>query len=88
MHYKHVKIILKRISDIILQHLNSVRQDGVKSEFAKIQGNLEEVCLKLLTETKRTESVNREIPFEQTLQPSAVGLLSKSDTSICIQEVQ
>ncbi|CAK8686362.1 unnamed protein product [Clavelina lepadiformis] len=54
-------------------------------EFAKVQENMEDMDLKLLEETKRTETINNTIPFEETLQPSSKQ--SESDTSICIQEV-
>ncbi|CAK8686267.1 unnamed protein product [Clavelina lepadiformis] len=82
---KHVKIILRRISDMILEDLKSIQQDGVKLEIAKIQENMEDMYLKLLAQSKRTESMNNAMPFEETLQPSAIQ--SESDTSICIQEV-
>ncbi|CAK8686540.1 unnamed protein product [Clavelina lepadiformis] len=54
-------------------------------EFTKVHENMEDMYLKPLEETKRTETMNNAMPFEETLQPSAI--LSKSDTSICIQKV-
>ncbi|CAK8671788.1 unnamed protein product [Clavelina lepadiformis] len=56
-------------------------------EFAKVQENMEDMYLKLLAKTKRTETMNNAMPFEETLQPSARPIPSESDTSICIQEV-
>ncbi|CAK8691904.1 unnamed protein product [Clavelina lepadiformis] len=54
-------------------------------EFAKMQENAEDMHLKLLAETKKTETMNNAMPFEETLQPSAIQ--SEFDTSICIQEI-
>ncbi|CAK8686276.1 unnamed protein product [Clavelina lepadiformis] len=70
---------------MILQKLKSMQQHGVKLEFAKIQENMEDMYLNFLAETKRTETMNIAMPFEETLQPSAIP--SESDTSISIQEV-
>ncbi|CAK8686382.1 unnamed protein product [Clavelina lepadiformis] len=54
-------------------------------EFAKVQENTEDIFSKFLAQTKRTETMNNAMPFEETLQPSSKQ--SESDTSICIQEV-
>ncbi|CAK8686288.1 unnamed protein product [Clavelina lepadiformis] len=70
---------------MILEDLKSIQQDGVKLEIAKIQENMEDMYLKLLAQSKITETMNNAMQFEETLQPSAIQ--SESDTSICIQEV-
>ncbi|CAK8689893.1 unnamed protein product [Clavelina lepadiformis] len=46
---------------------------------------MEDMSLKFLAETKRTETMNIALSFEETLQTSAIP--SECDTSISIQEV-
>ncbi|XP_076826170.1 uncharacterized protein LOC143473178 [Clavelina lepadiformis] len=74
--------VLKAISDLILQELKSMRQD-IKMEFSKMQENMEDMCLKLLAETRKAETMNNSGQAENTMQPFTV----QSDTGICIQEV-
>ncbi|CAK8686503.1 unnamed protein product [Clavelina lepadiformis] len=74
--------VLKAISDLILQELKSMRQD-IKMEFSKMQENMEDMCLKLLAETRKAETMNNSGQVENTMQPLTV----QSDTGICIQEV-
>ncbi|CAK8689905.1 unnamed protein product [Clavelina lepadiformis] len=54
-------------------------------ESTKVQENMEDMYLKFLSETKRTETMNIALSFEETLQTSAIP--SECDTSISIQEV-
>ncbi|CAK8691507.1 unnamed protein product [Clavelina lepadiformis] len=75
-----VDIILKAISDLILQEFKSIRQD-MKMEFAQMQENMEDIVSKILAETKIAETMNNAIPIEKTLQPSVV----ESDIGICIE---
>ncbi|XP_076826171.1 uncharacterized protein LOC143473179 [Clavelina lepadiformis] len=74
--------VLKAMSDLILQELKSMRQD-IKMEFSKMQENMEDMCLKLLAETRKAETMNNNGQVEKTLQPLTV----QSDTGICVQEV-
>ncbi|CAK8686505.1 unnamed protein product [Clavelina lepadiformis] len=74
--------VMKAISDLILQELKSMRQD-IKMEFSKMQENMEDMCLKLLAETRKAETMNNNGQVEKTLQPMSV----QSDTDICVQEV-
>ncbi|CAK8697621.1 unnamed protein product, partial [Clavelina lepadiformis] len=46
---------------------------------------MEDMSLKFLAETNRTETMNIALSFEETLQTSAIP--SECDTSISIQEV-
>ncbi|CAK8672828.1 unnamed protein product [Clavelina lepadiformis] len=70
------------IIELILQEFKSTRQE-MKMEFAQLQVNIEDMVLKILAETKKTETMNNAIPFEEISQPLHV----ESDISLNIEEV-
>ncbi|CAK8691609.1 unnamed protein product [Clavelina lepadiformis] len=78
----HVDFLLKSISDLILQEFKAMRQD-VKIEFAQLQVNMEDIVSKILSETKKAETINRAIQINKTSQALDV----ESDIGICIKEV-
>ncbi|CAK8691581.1 unnamed protein product [Clavelina lepadiformis] len=55
----------------------------MKMEFAQLQVNIEDMVLKILAETKKTETMNNAIPNEEISQPLHV----ESDISINIEKV-
>ncbi|CAK8686260.1 unnamed protein product [Clavelina lepadiformis] len=75
-----VAIMLKEISDLILQELKSMQQD-MNFGFSKMQENMKDMYSKLLAEVKKSETTNNVMPVEESLQPSNV------ETDICIEEV-
>ncbi|XP_076804501.1 uncharacterized protein LOC143448579 [Clavelina lepadiformis] len=77
-----VDVLLKAISDLISQELKSLRQE-MKMEFAQLQVNIEDMVLKILAETKKTETMNNAIPIEEISQPLHV----ESDISLKIEDV-
>ncbi|CAK8686381.1 unnamed protein product [Clavelina lepadiformis] len=74
-----VAIMLKEISDLILQELKSMRQD-MNLEFSKMQENMKDLYSTLLAEVKKSETTNNVRPVEE---PSNV----ETDIGICIEEV-
>ena len=77
-----VDVLLKAISDLISQELKSLRQE-MKMEFAQLQVNIEDMVLKILAETKQTETMNNAIPIEEISQPLHV----ESYISLKIEDV-
>ncbi|CAK8675092.1 unnamed protein product [Clavelina lepadiformis] len=77
-----VDILLKAFSDMLSQEFKSMRQD-MKKEFVKMQESMEDVTSTLLAEIKKTETMNNEMPVEETSQTTVV----KSDISLNIKEV-
>ncbi|XP_076820560.1 uncharacterized protein LOC143465920 [Clavelina lepadiformis] len=75
-------VLLKAINDLISQELKSLRQE-MKMEFAQLQVNIEDMVLKILAETKKTETMNNAIPIEEISQPLHV----ESNISLNIEEV-